>query len=65
MLAILTEHYAGKWPFWLSPRQIIIIPLSEKANDYCEQVYKYFHKKGYECDVDRLSCKISSKIRSA
>lgn len=38
MFAILCEHYAGKWPFWLSPRQIMICPLSEKVINYGKQV---------------------------
>jgi threonyl-tRNA synthetase len=41
--AILIEHLGGKWPFFLSPRQIIVLPISEKAADYCESVYKYLH----------------------
>ena len=36
---ILTEHYNGNWPFWLSPRQIIIIPISEKFRYYANDVY--------------------------
>lgn len=39
MLAILCEHYAGKWPFWLSPRQVMVCPLSEKVDKYAQQVY--------------------------
>ncbi|ONK78917.1 uncharacterized protein A4U43_C01F980 [Asparagus officinalis] len=38
MLAILLEHYKGKWPFWLSPRQAIVFPVSKKNNDYALQV---------------------------
>ena len=34
-MAILIEHVAGKWPFFCSPRQIMVVPISEKANDYC------------------------------
>merc|ERR1719148_449271 len=34
MVAILTEHYGGKWPFWLSPRQIMIVPVASTFNDY-------------------------------
>jgi len=41
--AILIEHLGGKWPFWISPRQVIICPLSEKFMDYCERVYLYLH----------------------
>lgn len=40
MMAILCEHYAGKFPFWLSPRQVIVLPLSEKIMDYAEKVQK-------------------------
>lgn len=39
MLAILLEHYKGKWPFWLSPRQAIVCPVSEKSQPYAIQVY--------------------------
>lgn len=40
MLAILVEHYKGKWPFWLSPRQAIVCPVSEKSQPYALQVRK-------------------------
>jgi threonyl-tRNA synthetase len=63
--AILIEHLGGKWPFFLSPRQIIVLPISEKAADYCESVYKYLHKKGFECTVDRSSGQINKKVRNA
>ncbi len=38
MFAILTEHYAGKWPLWLSPRQIMVVPISESSHQYAEKV---------------------------
>jgi threonyl-tRNA synthetase len=41
MFAILLEHYAGKWPFWLSPRQCIVCPVSEKFTDYALEVSSY------------------------
>ena len=63
--AVLVEHLGGKWPFWLSPRQVIVCPISEKAADYCESVYLYFHKLGYEADIDRSSGQINKKIRNA
>lgn len=40
MMAILCEHYAGKWPFWLSPRQVMVCPLSDKLEKYAVQVYE-------------------------
>lgn len=38
MFAILLEHYKGKWPFWLSPRQAIVCPVSEKSQKYAVEV---------------------------
>ena len=40
MTAILTEHYKGKWPFWLSPRQILIVPVGPKYYDYAQKLQK-------------------------
>jgi threonyl-tRNA synthetase len=64
-MAILIEHLSGKWPFWISPRQIIVLPISEKAADYCESVYLYLHRQGYECAIDRSSGQINKKVRNA
>jgi threonyl-tRNA synthetase len=46
MYAILTEHYAGKWPLWLSPRQAMVLPISEKVLPYAEQVRGAFTGAG-------------------
>jgi len=64
-LAILTEHYAGKWPFWLSPRQIIVIPISEKFDEYAKQVHSIFHSEGFYCDLDLSDGNIKKKVRNA
>lgn len=64
-MAILTEHLGGKWPFWISPRQVIVCPISEKAADYCESVYLYLHKLGYQAAVDKSQGQISKKVRNA
>jgi threonyl-tRNA synthetase len=45
MIAILAESYAGKWPFWLSPRQCIVIPVGAPFNDYAFKVYKSINVK--------------------
>lgn len=42
MFAILLEHYKGKWPFWLSPRQAIVCPVSEKSQPYALKVVFLF-----------------------
>ncbi len=64
-MAILIEHLAGKWPFWVSPRQIIVCPLSEKFNTYCESVYLYLHKAGFNCELDRTNVTLNKKVRNA
>ena len=38
MFAILTEHFAGKWPLWLSPRQAMVVPISESSYEYAHEV---------------------------
>jgi threonyl-tRNA synthetase len=65
MLAILLEHYAGKWPFWLSPRQAIVCPVSEKSSDYALRVRDQIHQAGYFVDVDTSDRKIQKKVREA
>ena len=51
-MAILIEHCAGKWPFWLSPRQIIIFPLLEKFLDFARKVHLRFHQEGFLVAVE-------------
>jgi len=46
-MAILIEHLGGKWPFFLSPRQAIIFPISEKFMPYVKSVYLYLHQRGW------------------
>ncbi|PPD97207.1 hypothetical protein GOBAR_DD05769 [Gossypium barbadense] len=65
MFAILLEHYKGKWPFWLSPRQAIVCPVSEKSQQYAMQVRDWIHEAGYYVDVDMTDRKIQKKIREA
>ncbi|RZC74214.1 hypothetical protein C5167_049694 [Papaver somniferum] len=65
MLAILLEHYKGKWPFWLSPRQAIVCPISEKSTPYALKLQDQIHKAGYYVDVDITDRKIDKKIREA
>ena len=63
-MAILIEHTAGKFPFFISPRQIMIVPISEKFGDYCDSVYLYFHKLGYQVEVDHSNMTLNKKIRT-
>mmetsp|Transcript_1993 Transcript_1993/g.1843 ORF Transcript_1993/g.1843 Transcript_1993/m.1843 type:complete len:442 (+) Transcript_1993:1329-2654(+) len=65
MLAILCEHTGGKWPFWISPRQVKVIPISEKFLDYAEQVANRLRLEGFEADCDRSNFTINKKVRNA
>jgi len=64
-IAILTEHYAGKWPFWLSPRQAIVVPVSDKYNDYADEVRQQIHDAKFFVDVDGSDRKLPKKVREA
>lgn len=65
MLAILCEHTGGKWPFWLSPRQIKIIPISEKFIGYAEAISERLLLEGYAAELDRTNYTINKKVRNA
>ncbi|XP_026679692.1 threonine--tRNA ligase, cytoplasmic isoform X2 [Diaphorina citri] len=66
MVAILTESYAGKWPFWISPRQGIVIPVAEPFNEYADQVKNKIFAAGFMCDADLDSSDtLNKKIRNA
>lgn len=65
MFAVLCEHYGGKWPFWLSPRQVMIIPVHKDWNDYCQEVRDKLHDEGFYADVDLTKAKFPKKVRTA
>ncbi|XP_060857155.1 threonine--tRNA ligase 1, cytoplasmic-like isoform X1 [Metopolophium dirhodum] len=66
MIAILTESFAGKWPFWLSPRQAIVIPVGPQFDEYSEKVKKEIYEAGFMCDVDvDHGDTLNKKIRNA
>ncbi|OLL21853.1 Threonine--tRNA ligase, cytoplasmic [Neolecta irregularis DAH-3] len=65
MVAILTEHYAGKWPFWLSPRQVMVVPVTGVIFDYAQQVHDRLHAAGIYVDVDLSGSTLNKKIRNA
>ena len=65
MFAILTEHFGGKWPLWLSPRQAIIIPVHEALNEYAESVKARMSAAGFFVDVDLSGNTLKKMIRSA
>uniref|UniRef100_A0A803LRY7 threonine--tRNA ligase n=1 Tax=Chenopodium quinoa TaxID=63459 RepID=A0A803LRY7_CHEQI len=65
MFAILLEHFKGKWPFWLSPRQAIVCTVSEKSSAYAHEVRDHIHQAGYHVDVDTSDKTINKKVREA
>ncbi len=62
-VAVLIEHTAGHFPLWLTPDQVAILPISEKFNDYAEQVCKQLEENDVRAIVDSRNEKIGRKIR--
>lgn len=62
-IGFLLEHYAGKFPVWLAPLQVKILPISDKFMDYCKQVEKQLKKAGIRVEIDDRNEKIGKKIR--
>ena len=62
-IGFLLEHYAGKFPLWLAPVQVKLLPISDKFNDYAVSVQKRMQKAGIRCELDDRSEKIGKKIR--
>uniref|UniRef100_A0A8B9KNT9 threonine--tRNA ligase n=1 Tax=Astyanax mexicanus TaxID=7994 RepID=A0A8B9KNT9_ASTMX len=66
MIAILTENYGGKWPLWLSPRQVMVVPVGPTCEEYAQRVQNEFHNAGLMTDVDLdPGCTLNKKIRNA
>ncbi|KAL8987613.1 MAG: hypothetical protein Q9177_003192 [Variospora cf. flavescens] len=63
-MAILTEHFAGKWPFWISPRQVLVIPVMPAVNDYAQEVQRLFKALKMYADVDVSGNTMQKKIRT-
>ena len=61
--AVLIEHTAGHFPLWLTPDQVAILPISEKYNEYAQQVRQYLDKQGVRALIDDRNEKIGRKIR--
>ena len=63
-MAILTEHFGGKWPFWLSPRQILVIPVTQAQNDYVEELQRILRANKLIADIDISGNTMQKKIRA-
>lgn len=64
-IGILIEHFAGKFPTWLAPVQVKVLPISDKFNNYCDEVVKQFYENGIRIEIDQRNEKIGYKIREA
>ena len=64
-IGILTEHFAGKFPTWLAPVQVKVLPVSDKSLDYARSVYETLKARGVRVELDDRNEKIGYKIRSA
>jgi len=62
-IGILIEHYAGKFPFWISPLQTVVIPISEEFDDYANEVSKKIKEAGISSAVDLKKHNLNYKIR--
>ncbi len=64
-MGILIEHYEGKFPLWLSPVQVKVLPVSDKYMDYAREMESAMKKEGLRCETDARGEKIGCKIRTA
>lgn len=63
-LGIITEHFGGKWPFWISPRQVLIVPVMPAVYDYAQEVQKILQDDKLYVDVDLSGNTLQKKIRT-
>lgn len=63
--AILIEHFDGMFPLWLSPEQIVILPVSEKQNDYAKELHAKLKESGIRSVLDSANESLGKKIRNA
>lgn len=63
-LGILIEHFGGKWPFWISPRQILIVPVMPAVNDYVQELQKILQGDKLNVDIDISGNTMQKKIRT-
>jgi threonyl-tRNA synthetase len=64
-IALLIEHYAGAWPLWLAPVQVVVLPISDRHLDYARLVRGQLAAAGLRVEVDERQEKIGFKIREA
>lgn len=64
-LGILIEHFAGKFPFWMSPLPIRVIPVAETHTDYAQEIVRQIREAGFLCDSDESQESLGKRVRNA
>jgi threonyl-tRNA synthetase len=64
-IGFLLEHYAGNFPTWLAPKQVVILPISDKFTDYAQEVVNFLKKHDIRASLDTRAEKAGKKIRDA
>ena len=64
-IGVITEHFAGAFPTWLSPIQVKLLPITDRANEYAKQVEAELDRQGIRVECDLRNEKIGKKIREA
>ncbi len=64
-MAVMIEHTAGAFPFWLAPVQVKIIPVGDFANDYAENIFNQLKKAGFRVELDNSNDGFGKKVRKA
>ena len=62
-IGVLIEHYAGRFPLWLAPRQVVVAPIVSEANDYAEEAVAALRARGLRAEADLRNEKINYKVR--
>ncbi len=64
-IGVLTEHYAGAFPFWLAPVQVIVLPIADRHTDYAKEIAEALKEAGVRVEVDSRNEKVGFKIRES
>jgi len=62
---VLIEHYAGAFPLWLAPVQIVVLPITDRINEYADKIAADLRSSGFRVEANTKSDKIGAKIRDA
>ena len=65
IIGVITEHFAGAFPLWLAPVQVKVLPVTDRAAAYAEELCRALDRSGFRAETDRRSEKLGYKIRQA